>query len=135
MTRRAVPLLLLLALGGCGVQSPDLFAITRQGSLPGAAATFVVTDDGYVKCAPKEKAKQIPDTMLLDARELKRQAATDAQTHRRYPARPGGLLSYSLRTQDGTVTWSDVSRPLPGRYFRFALLTRQIAKDVCGLPR
>jgi hypothetical protein len=135
MTRRVLPLLLLLTASGCGVQSPDLFAISRHGSLPGARATFVVTDDGYVKCAPKQKARQMPDQMLLDARELKRQAATDAQTHRRFPPRPGGLLSYALRTQDGTVTWSDVSRPLPSRYYRLALLTRQIAKSVCGLPR
>jgi len=135
MTRRALPLLLLLVVTGCGVQSPDLFAITRRGSLPRARATFVVTDDGYVKCAPKQKGRQIPDQMLLDARELKRQAATDAQSHRRFPPRPGSLLSYALRTQDGTVTWSGVSRPLPSRYFRLAFLTRQIAMGVCGLPR
>lgn len=135
MTRRALPLLLLVFVAGCGVQSPDLFAVTRRGSLPDARVTLVVTDDGYVKCAPKAKARQLPDQLLLDARELKRQAATDAQRHRHYPARPGGLLDYALRTQDGTVAWSDVSRPLPARYFRLALLTRQIAKGVCGLSR
>jgi hypothetical protein len=135
MPRSAACLLFLLPLAGCGVQSPDLFALTRTGALPDARVTLVLTDDGFVKCGPKEKGRVLPDRLLLDARELKRRAADDATANRRFPRRAGSQLSYTLRSQDGTVRWSDTSRPLPSQYFLLALLARRIGKGVCGLRR
>ncbi len=141
MTHRAGAAVLLAALTlatlGCGVQSPDLLALTRRGVLPDADVTLVVTDDGHVKCsaANHARARPLADPLLLQARELQREVVADARRNRRFPLRPGSELSYRVRTQDGTVGWSDTSRPLPLRYFKLALLAREVAKGPCGRRR
>ncbi len=123
-----------LALAGCGTTSPDLFLLTRTGSLPGARLTLLVNDGGTVRCnggAPR----QLSDPQLLQARRVQEDVADDASKDLTLPARAGSLLRFRIRTQDGTVTFSDVDagrRPELGRLIAF---TRTIAQDVCGLAR
>lgn len=123
-----------LAVAGCGVDMPDVLALRRAGAIPGAALTVVVNDGGMVRCnAGRERP--LPSPLLLDARGFVRDTEKDLIAHRRFPPRPGSVLSYSVRTEEGSVAWSDTSRPLPAPYFRLALLSRRIAKDVCHLRR
>jgi hypothetical protein len=106
----------------------------RTGRIPGARLALLVNDGGTVRCNGA-KARELPSPLLLSARALTPKLTSDASAHRRYPPRPGSVLAYSVRSQQGTVAWADTSRPLPERYLRLAFLARQIAQRVCGLPR
>lgn len=119
---------------GCGVDMPDVLALTRTGTIPGARLTVVVNDGGMVRCNGGRE-RLLPSALLLDARGFVRDADKDLVAHRRFAPRPGSVLAYAVRTEDGSVAWSDTSRPLPAPYFRLALLARRIAKDVCHLAR
>ena len=125
---------LLVLFAGCGATSPDLFVLTRAGSLPGARLTLLVNDGGTVRCnggAPRA----LSDPQLLAARRAQEDVADDAKKGLTLPARAGSLLRFRIRTQDGTVTFSDVdaaARPELGRLIAF---TRSVAQDVCGLAR
>jgi hypothetical protein len=123
-----------LAGAGCGAQTPDLFLLTRAGTIPGAHLTLLVNDGGTVRCnggAPRT----LPDPQLLAARDIATSLAKDAQHHLVLPRPPGALLRFHLRSQDGTVTFSDVDaarRPELGKVVAF---TRTVAREVCGLAR
>jgi hypothetical protein len=123
-----------LALAACGQTSPDLFALSRTGTIPGARLTLVVNDGGVARCNGG-RDRSLPSALLLEARDLAGQLPEDARAARRYPPRPGSVLAYRVRSPDGVVRWSDTSRPLPSRYARLAYLARRIAKGVCRLPR
>jgi hypothetical protein len=123
-----------VALAGCGADYPDLMVVTRSGSLPGARLTLLVNDGGTVRCNGGE-ALQMPPRPLLDAREIARELAEEASEDLVLPRPPGSLLRFRMRTQDGTVTFSDADaadRPLLGRLVAFVRMT---AQDVCGLAR
>jgi hypothetical protein len=138
--RSVVPLVLALLavlalpLVGCGAAYPDLFVLTRSGSLPGAKLTLLVNDGGTVACnggAPRT----LPDARLLDARDIATSLADDAKDDLVLPRPPGALLRFRLRDADGTVTFSDVDAggmPKLGKVIEF---TRTVARDVCGLAR
>jgi hypothetical protein len=72
---------------------------------------------------------------LLDARKLTRALSPQAQLHLVLPPRPGAVLSYKVRMEAGTVTFSDTSRPLPTEFAELELFTKSIAEDVCGISR
>lgn len=133
-TAPAPAILLALVVAACGVQEPDLFALQRTGSIPGARLSLVVSDAGTARCNGGAD-RVLPPKLLLDARDLTRKVSEDAAHRRRFPPRPGSILSYRLRSGDGDVRWSDTSRPLGDIEFRLALLVRQIAQQACGLPR
>jgi hypothetical protein len=121
-------------LAGCGVDMPDTLALRRTGTIPGARLALAVNDGGTVRCN-RGRERPLPSSLLLDARGFVRDVEDDLAAHRRFPPRPGSVLAYAVRTADGSVAWSDTSRPLPAPYYRFALLARRIAKGVCHLPR
>jgi hypothetical protein len=127
-------LALLLGLCGCGAASPDVFLLTRSGSLPGARLTLLVNDGGTVRCnggAPRT----LPDPRLLDARRIAEDLADDARKDLTLPAPAGSLLRFRVRTQDGTVTFSDVDAARRRELGPVVELARTVAQDVCGLPR
>ncbi len=133
--RRLAPLLAgLVLLAGCGVETPDIFLLTRTGSLPGARLTLLVNDDGTVRCNGGGQ-RTLSDPELLAARRIGEDLSDDAKKNLTLPARSGSLLRFRVRTQDGTVTFSDVDaaqRPELGRTIEFA---REVAQGVCGLAR
>lgn len=123
-----------LALAGCGAAYPDLFILTRTGTLPGAHLTLLVGDGGTVHCngGPEQP---LPDSLLLDARHIATSLAEDAEKDLVLPRRSDALLRYRLRYMEGTVTFNDVdagTHPELGDVVAFA---RTVAKDVCGLAR
>jgi hypothetical protein len=122
------------ALAGCGAAAPDVFLLTRSGSLPGARLTLLVNDGGTVRCnggAPR----QLPARRLLDARRIAEDLAQEAHDDLTLPAPPGSLLRYRLRTEQGTVTFSDVDAVRRPELAPVIVFARAVAQDVCGLER
>jgi hypothetical protein len=125
--------LVALIAAGCGSPSADLFLVNRSGSDRNANLTLLVSDDGTVTCNGKKH--EIPNDKLLDARKLTRALSPQAQLHLVLPPRPGAVLSYTVRMEAGTVTFSDTSRPLPTEFAELELYTKSISEEVCGLRR
>jgi hypothetical protein len=130
----------LAAVAGCGTPPADLFVVQRTGSIPGARLHLRVTDGGQVSC-DGGKPRDISSAQLIDARAIvegldgKTDEQGPADRGVRLPARPGSTLSYRVRTEDGTVAFSDNSRGQPQAFFALAKLTRDLARGVCGRPR
>ena len=132
MKLAALALVALIA-AGCGSPSADLFLVDRSGNDRNANLTLLVSDDGTVTCNGAKH--EIPNDKLLDARKLTRALSPQAQLHLVLPPRPGAVLSYKVRMEAGTVTFSDTSRPLPTEFAELELFTKSIAEDVCGISR
>jgi hypothetical protein len=130
--KRLLPLVLLLA--GCGSPPADLFVVHRTGSGPNARLTLLVQDDGYVICN-HGKEREISSARLLDARQLARELAPQAQLHVQLPPGPRSILSYNVRLQAGTVSFSDTSRPMPSAFARLTAFTADVSESVCGIKR
>jgi hypothetical protein len=128
--KRLAPLLVLLA--GCGSPPADLFVVQRTGSGPNARLTLLVQDDGYVICN-HGKERQISSARLLDARQLERDLTTQAQLHVQLPPGRNSVLSYNVRMQEGTISFSDTSRPMPGSFARLTAFTADVSESVCGI--
>jgi hypothetical protein len=129
-----VAVLLALAACGCGASYPDVFLLTRTGSLPGARLTLLVNDGGTVRCNGGEP-RQLPARRLLDARRIAKDLAEEAEDDLTLPAPRGSLLRYRLRTEDGTVTFSDEDAVGRSELAPVIVFARSVAQDVCGLPR
>jgi hypothetical protein len=134
--RAATAAALTLAVGvtGCGGEAKDLFAVTRTGAIPGARLTLRVTDDGRASCNGRSLV-DITSAQLITAREAQRDLADPARAHLRLAPGPQSVLSYRVRTQDGSVAWADDSPRQPPVLFVVAKLTRDVAKGVCHLAR
>lgn len=123
-----------LALAGCGAAYPDVFLLTRTGKLPGARLTLLVNDGGTVRCnggAPR----QLSARRLLDARRIAEDLAEQAHDDLTLPAPRRALLRYRLRTEEGTVTFSDVDAVGRPELAPVIVFARSVARDVCGLAR
>ena len=134
MKRAAVLALAALAIGGCGSEAHDLFVVDRTGAIPGARLSLRITDDGRASCNDKPLV-DITSAQLIDARNAQRDLKDPAKAQLRLPPGPQPVLSYRVRTEDGTVAWSDDSRRQPAVLFDLAKLTRDVAKGPCRLPR
>ena len=125
---------------GCGGPSADLYVLERSGSIPGAKLTMVLGDGGTVRCNGG-KEYEISSAQLIDARAIVRDLNGDEKepgpARKMVDLEPGKytILRYNVRTEFGTVAFSDSSRPQPPVFFALAKLTRNLAKNVCGLPR
>jgi hypothetical protein len=146
--RATVATALLLGLAaavsaGCGGGPPaDLFVVQRSGSIDGARLTLRITDDGGAYCN-RGGRKEITSAQLIDARELRRELDGEKDkdkvglAQRHIDLGPGAIttLSYRVRSEQGTVAFSDTSARQPPAFYRLAKLTRDIARGACGLPR
>ena len=134
MVRAAIALAAVsLLLAGCGTPGADLFVVTRSGSVPGAGLRMRAIDDGQVVCNGTQH--ELPSGLLIQARALSRDLADPAKANTLLPPGREPVFRYRIRTEDGTVAFSDDSRGQPAVFYRAALLVRQIAKGPCGLPR
>lgn len=131
--RRAAAALLLALLAGCGTASPDLFEVRRSGDDRPANLTLVVNDGGRVTCDGEEHP--LDAERLLTARELARDLARQAELGVELPPGPGAVLSYRVRLEAGTVSFSDTSSGNPPVFLRLAAFTKDVAERVCGIVR
>lgn len=125
-------LVLAVCVAGCGfeVQSPDLFALTRTGI--GKPLSMVVNYGGTIRC-DGGATKSLPDPLLLQARDLANSLDNDAKAGLRIPRGANSVTSYTIRLQDGTITFPDTAgatHPELAQAEQFAL---QAASGPCGL--
>jgi hypothetical protein len=120
-----------LALSGCGltVQSPDDFVLTRTGG--SGRLTELVNDSGTISCNGG-KARRMSSAMLIAARNLVTSLDADAKQGMRLPASGGSVYTYTIRMQDGTISFPDTAaarHPELGPAEQFAL---QAAEGPCA---
>ena len=150
MPRRAVPpvrallaaLVVPAALAACSGPAPaDLFLVQRTGTIPGAKLTLRLTDDGGAYCN-EGKRHELTSAQLITAREIRgeldgRRDDDVGLAEKHIALRPGRVtsLSYKVRSEKGTVIFSDTSAGQPQTFYRLAQLTREVARGACGLAR
>jgi hypothetical protein len=123
-----------VTLGACGgIQAPDLFLVQRSGSVAGARLTLLVNEEGGVRCNGGSTLK-LSDPALIEARAIQEEISSQASKHLALPPRAGSVLSYYLRDENGTVSFSDNSLGQPAVLRRLALFVLQTAQRVCHLP-
>jgi hypothetical protein len=132
----------VLALAGCDGPTPaDLFLVQRTGTIPGARLTLRLTDDGGAFCNAG-KRQELTSAQLITARALRRaldgeqdQDVGLAEKHIDLPPGAVTTLRYKVRSENGTVAFSDTSAHQPQAFYRLAQLTREVAREDCHLPR
>jgi len=128
---------------GCSGPAPaDLFLVQRTGSITGARLTLRISDDGGAYCNSSPKRRDITSAQLIEARALRTALDGEQDKHvglaqRNLRLAPGAIttLSYRVRSEGGTVVFSDTSAHQPQAFYRLAKLTRDVAQGACGLAR
>jgi hypothetical protein len=131
--RRALLVAAVALLAGCGSPPPDLFLVRRTGPDPAAKLTMLVSDGGSVTCNGKQHP--LDSDRLLRARQLARDLAKPAELHLELPRGPNSNLSYRVRLEAGTVSFSDTSRGNPQAFYQLAAFTKDVSERVCGIVR
>jgi hypothetical protein len=122
-----------IVLTGCGTASPDLFEVRRTGEDRAANLTMVVNDGGRVTC--NGASHELDADRLLRARGLARSLAQPAEVGLELPPGPRANLSYRVRLEAGSVSFSDTSRGNPQAFNQLAAFTKDVAERVCGIVR
>jgi hypothetical protein len=132
MKAAAAALGVLVAIAGCGfgVQSPDLFQVTRTGQ--GQKLTLLVNDGGTIACN-RGKPKALPDRLLLQARDLSTKLNDDAKAKLRFTAGPGSVFRYTVKVRNGTFTFPDTAAAARKELSQLELFVVQAAADPCGI--
>ena len=107
--RWALALIGLAALlAGCGfdVQSPDLFLLTRTGE--GGKLTLLVNDGGNIRCNGRKRS--LPDSLLLEARDLANLLDGDAKAGLRIASPPNSVFRYTISHASRSVGVSTAQR-------------------------
>lgn len=131
--RRIVLVAAALA-AGCGTPPADLFEVTRSGRDPNANVRVLVGDGGTVKCNDAEP-KPIDGPTLLEARDIARELGAQAELAIELPPGENATLRYRVRTEAGTVAFSDRSEGRPKVFDRVVAFTAKVTEDVCGIER
>jgi hypothetical protein len=126
----ALGALALLAGCGLGVQSPDLFQVTRTGQ--GQKLTLLVNDGGTIACNGG-KPKALPDRLLLQARDLATNLNKDAKAKLTLNRTADSVFSYTVKVQNGTFTFPDTAAGSRKELAQLELFVVQAAADPCGL--
>jgi hypothetical protein len=123
-----------LAVTACGSEPADLFVVQRAGAIPGARLDLRVTDDGRASCN-RRPLVDITSEQLVDAREIERDLEPLAKRGLTLRPGTGSILRYRVETEEGTLRFADTSRGQPRPLFALAKLTRDVARQACGLAR
>jgi hypothetical protein len=132
--RVAVASVLVAALlGGCGfdVQEPDLFLVTRTG-VHGQKLSLLVNDGGTISC-DGGKPKNLPDPLLLQARDLASSLNADVSAKLRFRSSARSVYSYTVKVQNGTLFFPDTAALSRKELSDLELFVVQAAANPCGL--
>jgi hypothetical protein len=122
-----------LALAACGTPSPDLFVVHRDGTVPGAQLTMLVSDT-TARCNDAT-AQALTSEQILEARDITRELLKVQSGKVAVPsAPPAQIFRFSVRTEDGTLRYGDTAQR-PDVLPRLTRFVRRVAIDVCGLQR
>jgi len=119
-------------LSGCGlnVQSPDLFLLTRTE--PGRSLTLLVSDGGTIRCNAG-KSRSLSDPLLIRARALASDLDDDAKQSLRIAPGPRSVARYTIKLQDGTISFPDTAAATHHELAEAELFALQAAQQACGL--
>lgn len=124
-----------LSLAGCGlnVASADLFLLKRSGA--GGSVSLLVNDGGTIRCNGGP-ARPLSDQQLLNARQLAADLGKDVQSKLRFQRRPGTVYTYTVKVQEGTLTFPDTAAGRHSELARAELFALQALQGPCsGAPR
>src|SRR5438046_350943 len=96
----------MLAGCGFGVQSADLFVLTRSGQ--GTTLTMLVNDGGMIRCNGR-KAQRLADAQLIQARQLATDLDKDAKAKLRIGPAAATVYTYTIKLQNGTIAFPDTA--------------------------
>ena len=121
---------LVLLLAGCGlsIQAADLFVLTRTGQ--GHTLRMLVSDGGTVTCN-RGGARTLSDPLLLQARDLANSLDGDAKAGLRVSSTPHSVFHYTIRLQDGTVSFPDTAAARHPVLAQAELFAVQAAQQAC----
>lgn len=123
------------ALVGCGgITAPDLFIVYRSGQGPRAHLTLIVNEEGGVRCNGKQAKQKLTDPQIIKARTIQEDLEKPALQHLSLAPRPGSVLSYSVRDENGSVRFSDNSSGQPAVFRQMALFVLEASQQICHLP-
>jgi hypothetical protein len=117
---------------GCGVRAGDLFEVTRSGDTPAGRLKLVVNEEGHVHCNGRA-GRDLANAQLVQARAIQEELRAPASAHTRLPARPGSVYAYTLRDENGEVTFADNSANEPKALHSLELFVLQVSQQDCGL--
>jgi hypothetical protein len=120
----------LLAGCGLGIQSADLFLMTRTGQ--GRTLTLLVNDGGTIRC-DGARARPLADPLLIRARDLATNLDTDAKRELRIPVPARSVFHYTVKLQDGTISFPDTAAAKHSELAQAELFAVQAAQQACGL--
>jgi hypothetical protein len=127
--------LVLVLLGGCGGAQPaDVFIVSRTGTTPHAGLTLLVDEEGTVHCNGTAAPRKLSDDELVRARGIQEDLQSLASRHATLTPKPGSVMSYGVRDENGSVHFADNSAGQPKVLHELALFVLQTAQRVCGLP-
>ena len=131
MRRRAALALAAVAIAGCGFQvaSPDLFLLTRTG--PGGKLTLLVNDGGTIRC-DSGPARKLPDSTLIQARDLADNLGKLASGHLRLPRTAATVDYFTVRLQQGTIGFPDAAAAKRRVLAQAELFATEQADGVCA---
>ena len=116
-----------------GTPSPDLFVVNRDGTVPGAKLTLLVSDTS-VRCNGG-KPHPLPSDATIDARVLSDDLLTLQDDKTVLPAvSKAQIFRFAVRTQKGTLRYPDTAQR-PSVLPRLTRFVRRTAIDLCGLER
>ena len=124
---------LVVAVGACGTPSPDLFVVHRTGTVPGAKLDLLVSDQ--TATCNKDKPRELSSAQIITARDILNDLLDFQRGNATLPpAPPAQIFRFSLRDEEGTLRWGDTTQR-PSILPRITQFTRDLAKELCGLPR
>jgi len=121
-----------LSLGACGlnVRSPDVLLLTRTGQ--GTRLTLLIGDGGTISCDGRSP-KSLSDSLLIRARDLAVNLASDATRNLRLAAGPGTIFSYRIKLPAGTVVFSDHDTAHHPVLAQAEVFAAETAQQACNL--
>ena len=128
-------LALALAVGACGgIKAPDLFIVQRSGSVPGAALTLLVNEEGGVHCNGGPEGK-LADPAVLQARAIQECLKRPSSEHLALPPGRESIFSYFVRDENGSVRFHDDSPGQPKVLRELQAFVLATAQNVCHLAQ
>jgi len=119
--RRIALVATAVAIAGCGGSPGNTIEVSARGL--GSARTLLVTENGQGSCNGG-KLHQLAGSDVIAAREiagnLKKEITGSSEAFTSPSSKPH--RTFSARTLDGTVQWSELHRPLPPDFSRAELL-------------
>jgi len=119
-----------LLVTGCGSTPGDILGLGISGGPQRTPVRMHVTEDGRGSCN-SNPLHNLPDPLVLDARNIAREAKPISQKARTFGTAGPGLRTFELRTPDGTTDWAENAPGLPPVLPQAELLALQLQRLLC----